>query len=185
MCKKYGFTLIELLVVVLIVGILAAVALSQYQKVVQKSRNAKLKTLIRSVAQAQQAYYMANGSLSANFSSLDLDLPLFVPKVSAGIGNTCNLITTGPDSIREGEDFQIVLNNFTGGQRGGVAGVWTTGKYKCTGFSMSRLQEGGNFLLCSEAANDKSTVKAGDFCEKIEDGVFLELTSSWRKYSLP
>ena len=67
-----GFTLIELLVVVLIIGILAAVALPQYQKAVEKSRSAQAFTLLRAVYQAAIVYQLENGSWPKSFEDIDV-----------------------------------------------------------------------------------------------------------------
>ena len=75
MRKENGFTLIELLVVVLIIGILAAIALPQYQKAVEKSRAAQAITLLKSFYQASRAYYMANGNYPSNFDELAVEMP--------------------------------------------------------------------------------------------------------------
>ncbi len=71
--KRMGFTLIELLVVVFIIGILAAVALPQYQLTVEKSRAAEAITSVRALAQAQQLFYLEHGRYTNKFADLNVD----------------------------------------------------------------------------------------------------------------
>ena len=72
---KKAFTLIELLVVVLIIGILSAIALPQYQTAVEKSRITELFILTRHVKDAQEVYYLANGSYASNCTELGIQIP--------------------------------------------------------------------------------------------------------------
>ena len=69
-----GFTLIELLVVVLIIGILAAVALPQYQKAVIKSRLTQDLVRVRALHDGGEIYYLANGSYPNDVRDIDLDI---------------------------------------------------------------------------------------------------------------
>ena len=83
-----AFTLIELLVVVLIIGILSAVALPQYQKAVKKSKITEMDVNIGVFSKAIDVWLLANdypqhwtyftgdGSLTTEYySGLDVELP--------------------------------------------------------------------------------------------------------------
>ena len=79
---RFGFTLIELLVVVLIIGILAAIAVPQYQKAVDRARASEIVQLISTLQKATEAWMLANpGAFSTCFLNedcsyrLDVDVP--------------------------------------------------------------------------------------------------------------
>ena len=151
-----GFTLIELLVVVLIIGILAAVALPQYQKAVWRSRNTQLKTLVASGAQAMEMYYLENGVWPGNFDKLELDLPL-----QAGT-KTCSYSTKGRDAVRKGKNFEILITSSDLQKEGNITAVWTDGPYRCDGFLWySKTKK----ILCRQ-----SNATSG-FCTQIEKAV--------------
>ncbi|MBO7237776.1 MAG: prepilin-type N-terminal cleavage/methylation domain-containing protein [Elusimicrobiaceae bacterium] len=78
-----GFTLIELLVVVLIIGILAAIALPQYQKAVLRARFVQAKIAGRTLVNAEELYYINNGSYTADYSALGVDLPGITSDISS------------------------------------------------------------------------------------------------------
>ena len=75
MMNKKAFTLVELLIVVLIIGVLTAVALPQYQTAVNKSRYAGLMPLAKSVKDAEEAQLMATGKYTSKLEDLSVQVP--------------------------------------------------------------------------------------------------------------
>ena len=83
-----GFTLIELLVVVLIIGLLATVALPQYNKAVRKAHGTEALATLDTVEKALTNYYLSNDTYEgADTGILDITLPpLTYFKYSVGTG---------------------------------------------------------------------------------------------------
>ena len=59
-----SFTLIELIVVIIIVGVLAALGMTQYTLIVEKARTAEAKVRIGAMRTLAYNYYLENGSLT-------------------------------------------------------------------------------------------------------------------------
>ena len=85
--ESAAFTLIELLVVVLIIGILSAVALPQYEKAVEKSRCAEALTFFNSLKKAEDLFFLNNARYTRNLDYLDIQMPGIGRDSGAGQNN--------------------------------------------------------------------------------------------------
>ncbi len=91
-----GFTLIELLVVVLIIGILAAIAVPQYFKVVEKGRFSEATSCFSTLKGAQERYYLKYNAYTGTAAQLDVTCPtgkaFAAPGLTGGATYTATLL---------------------------------------------------------------------------------------------
>jgi prepilin-type N-terminal cleavage/methylation domain-containing protein len=144
--KNKGFTLIELLVVVLIIGILAAVAVPQYRRTVEKSYSAEAFVNLKALTNAEKMYILATGAPTSNLD--DLDVQITGTKIAANTIQTKtftydirNLNTQSPGS------FEIVATRNSSAQ---------DKKYYL-------YRQWGDFFVCT-AQNQESMANCSVFC---------------------
>ncbi len=182
MKNTQAFTLIELLVVVLIIGILAAVALPQYQKAVEKSKGTQALTLLKSLGQAQEEYYMANGHYATSFDELSIELPAgWTAGGSFYSYQTTDAHTNGEWVIQISTESHLTGALFIGHPAGKPyqgAGFMYAPHY--TGFA----QRGLGRISCLESNSGVVFNKnPGDFCTKLFNGTFYE-GEALREYTI-
>jgi type IV pilus assembly protein PilA len=89
MSRRRGFTLIEVLIVIVILGVLAAIAIPRYSRAKLRASFAVMRTDLRNVVTAQEAYQQLSGTYYAG--------PIPVPgtdlTASAGVTITLSDVT--------------------------------------------------------------------------------------------
>ncbi len=159
---KKGFTLIELLVVVLIIGILSAVALPQYQKAVTKARATQLFAFVNHYHKIADIHVMAGGNYGDKLEDMGWDYPIENYNIA---DNGCEVFGVGKFRIEHssgGSAFSAYVND-------------NSGLY----FNTNKSSQGWD----TYCAAPNATSKANDVCktyspvstEKISGSVFYKL----------
>ena len=176
---KSGFTLIELLVVVLIIGILAAVVLPQYQKAVEKSKAAQAFSLLRTSYQATESFFLSNGVWPQKVEDLDIDISW---------QQTTNPVPSIGDYARSNGDWALEMANGSAYQ--GVLITRIDGKYKGGSFGIFHTLYGDakaehvQEMICMEQLQGDYAFgeQEGEYCTKLFHGTKFNRGSGQRFY---
>ena len=149
-----GFTLIELLVVVLIIGILSAVALPQYQTLVERSRATEALTLMSAVRTALERFHAQHDEFPDDdaFNRLDVDLPC-VEQGESGC------------AAFGGKYFTL---SFTSDTTATVTATRNTGDYTLS--TVITPQDSGAYTAVRSCTPDENSDDAEDYCNAISGG---------------
>ncbi|MBR4508535.1 MAG: type II secretion system protein [Elusimicrobiaceae bacterium] len=104
-----GFTLVEILVVVLIIGILSAIAVPQYNRSVKKSRAMQQVILLKSARESLDAFYLVHREdATPTREDLEIELPPNTDDLDIQvIKNSDGVRVAAREKKNGGDDFVI------------------------------------------------------------------------------
>ena len=119
--NRKGFPLIELLVVVLIIGILAGVALPQYQKSVRRARAAEAWQIGKKFLEAEKLYFMETRQYTDDANKLRIRFPTITREGSTTFNFKNFTIPDGGLVVENASVFHLTMNGITPGPMSDVS----------------------------------------------------------------
>jgi prepilin-type N-terminal cleavage/methylation domain-containing protein len=118
---RKGFTLIELLIVVVIIGILAAIAIPKFATTKEKAFMATMKTDLRNLVTAQEAYYSDNQAFTNDTTALNYSASKNVTVAIANVAGS-GWEATSTHALVAGKQCDVYVgpNAITAGEKDGV-----------------------------------------------------------------
>ena len=166
--SKKGFTLIEMLVVVLIIGILAGIALPQYQMAVTKAKVASILPSFRRWKDALEEWrykygdYGCHDNICSNYETLDASWPSDWTCHDAGsyVGNECENDYWYCFANEEGDGY-IVCGHADNGYH-----------YNNPDFTLQSDPDTSSSILCAADTEKGNKVCKSIGTKLIEDGLY-------------
>jgi prepilin-type N-terminal cleavage/methylation domain-containing protein len=129
--KQSGFTIVELLIVIVVIGILAAIVLTNFANMQRKARNLERETDVKAVAAQLEAYYNNNNKY---------------PQMS-----DVNSSTWREASNANGERNMTLEAGALKDPRGASDALCATATATCYGYTVTQAD---GTTACTDAAND-------------------------------
>jgi len=128
--RPAGFTLVELMIVVTILGVLAAVAITQYVASLERGRTSEARLLLQQIRSAQKSHKIDYGEYAPLMEQLDVEAPenctsthYYRYAVNATEGTaTAERCTADGKSPDYGKNYTIAIN-YTTGVYTGLSGI--------------------------------------------------------------
>ena len=120
--RKTGFTLMELLIVVIIVGILASVAMPQFNRMTRRARSAEATGIVGAILTAEWIAFQENQVFTAFAGNDVIPVALGVQVPLNAATNFQYVAVAGPPCV-----VTATADNTPAGGAAGVAGITVTG----------------------------------------------------------